>query len=604
MTISGTVGNGCTQGQEDQPDLTIIANGELDIDGATFDIAGDFELKNDPTLDDSAFPVAAGAPLNYYASRAAGQQPLIGIRNTIFRANPAKRPDGPDAQNGGDGKDGKTWRLRARGSLIFGGGVQVIGQNGGDGGDGDHQSTTNANSTGGNGGNGGLIRVQATGDLVFGGGGNRVKGGDAGHGGNSSSTGLENPAPAKAASASSRGGNGGRPGLVDIRALQSIQVNAGALTVEVGSAGNGGNSESFGGEGVDADQRAGPAQAGGDATSRAGDGGDVPDKMFRAGGNVIGANEVDVIGGDAGDAGEVLVVAGDGGDGDETDPDGAVGGNGMGTAGSGGDAEATDIAGSLIGIGGDASIMEFFFSGNGGDGWRDCIAPNFKEGGDGGNAGDHTAERKNGGTGRVNGAATDVTVTGPVGVGGDGMDGEPPGVKGGQGNDFVGFPRMEPGNNFPAGKDGVACKSGVYVVGIGVVSDPDGHEPFLGGGGLTNVHFIDLQIDPVNNQILMTAPFPFTDISGDWDPVTGQFTAVGIENYGSGAYPNITFTFTGVLTCNNVLSGEIVLSGFPPKPPNTAGRDARYGLSGGRMTTPSPPAAVGAMEAGTGGCLQ
>ena len=330
----------------------------------------------------------------------------------------------------------------------------------------------------------------------------------------------------------------------------------------------------------------------------------------------MGADDVEVTGGEAGLGGAGIVEAGDGGDGvDAEEPHGAAGGDATATGGKGGDADLKDLDDAKIHDGAQGGDAEFgepaappgaaslrsagaalargfaqgvgVAGGNGGDGWLDCIDPDYRQGGNGGNGGVGTGTAGAGGDGKAPGEDGDVILTGPGFNGGDGMDGEPPGALGPKGTDAIAMPRAETGENFTDGEAGDPCKSGIYFLSMSVISDEDGHVPFLGFELF--VPGLALQVDPVNNKIMIDGSGAFPAMEGDWDPVTGDIWLFGEATLADGQYPNISFEWHGKLTCNNELQGELTLDGFPPEKPALV----VLGVFGGRSTSSAAaPSAV------------
>ena len=388
VTIRGDVMNGCDDGVTDLPDMSIVGDGDLTLDGGTIEYAGNLELSNDPTLDDSAFP-APGVPsgLDYYRAADASQAGDCRAFTHAFVPKPPKMAPGADGIVGGPGTDAKTWVLRCRGNAFIDGNVKVFGQDGGDGGKGTHEGALSANATGGPGGKGGKIRILVTGNLTFSGAGNEVVSGDGGAGGAALARGFFDVNPDPAWGATATGGAGAEPGLVDIRSTGGFIAIPGELTVRVGTGGAGGASDAFGGQGAHADERAAkPAQIGGDATAIGGLGGSSLQLKLQASGSVSGRANVDVEGGDGGKGGSTNADAGDGGDGNELFIDGAAGGILDATGGFGGDGLIRDLDDMPVSLGGDGGDL-FVGGANGGFGWVDCIPPTFKKGGEGGPGG-------------------------------------------------------------------------------------------------------------------------------------------------------------------------------------------------------------------------
>jgi len=315
---------------------------------------------------------------------------------------------------------------------------------------------------GGVGGNGGRIRVFITGSLTYSGGENVVRSGSGGSGGNAMATALGNDVGDKAPSASATGGNGGVPGLIEIRAGGGVTVaNAGALVLEVGLPGEGGDATSTGADGRDATGVALPAQEGGDATATAGMGGSTPDKQLVKQGNVSGSAPVlrgtDGQDLDGGTGGEAVSTAGQGGNGIQLNKAGGKGGTLDVSGGVGGDALIKGLTGALVGDGGDGG-KGWFYGGNGGKGWSDCIPGQAVEpGGKGGGGGSASGGQGAGGMGLAPGDAGGNHYEN-VGNGGDGGDGSPPGEGGAAGDQGIvtgAFTEVDP--VFQPGDAGSAC---------------------------------------------------------------------------------------------------------------------------------------------------
>jgi hypothetical protein len=166
-----------------------------------------------------------------------------------------------------------------------------------------------------------------------------------------------------------------------------------------------------------------------------------------------------------------------------------------------------------------------------------------------------------------------------TGNGGGGGNGEPAGKGGAGGSDGITIlgSRIQPEDAFQPGKDGNPCKSGTYSVSIGVVSDLSNHNPYLGGGGMTAVKQIGVQLNPAGGTITFTGQYPWTTLTGTRNETTGAFSASGKETYANGYYKDIAVVFTGTLTCQNQLTGALQLSGFPAGTANTT-----YTVTGSR----------------------
>jgi hypothetical protein len=492
VTITGTVSNGCSQGQTVFPDLEITGAGDLTLQGGTIETGGNALIRNDPTLDDADFP----APVPGFGGVMGPQRVQANgaciAQNFQFVADPAQAPSGSDGQDGGDGEDGKTWKLYCAGDATLAGNVRVFGQDGGPGGTGTHTDNTFASASGGNGGTGGLLRLYALGTWTFTGGGNEAIAGDGGSGGFASATGLFNAdlEPA-AAGATATSGDGGLGGLVSIRSNGTITVDAGSLKIVPGDGGFSANAEAIGARGAHASERTDkPAQKGGDAIATGGRGGDSQDKQLQAFGTIFGLENVVVEGGNGGDGGLAKATAGIGGEGDlETFKDGAPGGDIAivlnpdvapgdrrrastpaaavdflvgALGGDGGDALTRDRDGNIVGIGG-AGGGAFVTGGNGGGGFNGCVTDPTQDGGDGGDGGIISASDGLGGTGPggVRTASDGIDVVGAVGNGGPGRDGWTTAGDGGlRGVDDVvanGMRRDDPPQQFQPGADGVTC---------------------------------------------------------------------------------------------------------------------------------------------------
>ncbi|HEX9756099.1 MAG TPA: hypothetical protein VGA42_10360, partial [Gemmatimonadales bacterium] len=455
VTVTGTINSNCTNPAVDDKKLTIIGRGGYTFAGATILSSGDLEVTNDPTLTDLDFP---GAPA-FRAPRARAAANPVCIVNTASYAPPTmpvdktRAPDGaPGGRNGGDGKDGKTYTLRCRGDMALGPNVSITGQHGGNGGKGEDTDDADLTVTAGDGGEGGKIRAEATGEMVVRGPNVQMTSGNGGNGGAATATATENDAGAKAPSATSRGGDGGEPGLAAIVGQQGLDIDE--IKFVIGNGGAGGDATATGADGADGTATK-AAQHGGDADAEAGDGGDTPSSKLKRSGNIIGPNVVEVTGANGGAGSMATSDAGDGGDAtDMMFPDGGDGGDNRTIAGDGGDSELRDLVGNLVGAdgnGGTASAKD----GNGGNGWNDCGNP-VKPGGDGGEGGSLTETVGVGGGGMNKGTDGDAKYEN-VGNGGDGGDGEDPGTKGGAGGKSVTGNEIPMGTNFDPGEDGSPC---------------------------------------------------------------------------------------------------------------------------------------------------
>ncbi len=508
VTINGTITNACTQGQAETPDLTIIGDGDLTMDGGTVETSGNVTIKNDPTLTEADFPEEGQALSGLTAAAVGSQGGTCSVSNYIFLPDPVQAKSGADGQHGENGEDGKTWILLCRGNAILAGGVRVFGQDGGDGGRGDHESNTEADASGGLAGNGGKLRLLATGTWQFTGSGNELIGGNGGIGGAAFAEGKQNPDIDPAAPAAAVGGGGGLSGLVEVRSLVGIAelTQPGVLTIQVGDGRPGGDATAVGAHGMNSSERPGkPAQVGGSVQALGGHGGFSPPFKFTATGGASTAN-VGITGGNGGDGGAANMDPGDGGDGDEEFKDGARGGSsfklaaaanssaapavrvvrgprraaaaaqGVSNGGDGGNAQVTDATGALVGIGGMGGALAVV-GGHGGFEFDGCSVVPVTNGGDGGPGGRIEGNDGPGGTGKTNGMPGGVEVIDLTAFGGDGLDGEwLPGVGGAKGVDALEprGPRIDSGNNFKDGKDGTNCHSGFFDLIVSVLSDPVG----------------------------------------------------------------------------------------------------------------------------------
>jgi hypothetical protein len=534
ITVSGGIDNSCSGAPgADPPGLTLIGDGTLTLEGDDPIVSsGDVEMQNDPTLTDADFPAAARAPVNGLSP--AGGTPTC-IVAKAYVADPETAPDGADGSpDGQPGEDASNWRLSCRGELLVQLGFEIAGQNGGAGGDGEHTAPDDAEARGGDGGDGGRITVRATGDITFSGTGNTIRSGSGGAGGAATAV-ADGDDPGGDATAT--GGAGGVPGLFEIRAGGEIFItNPGAATVTIGDGGAGGAATATGGDGKDADDEE-AAQPGGTATADGGPGGSTPDLQLVSAGAVTGAENVTLAGGNGGDGGTAAANGGVGGDGNQEFKDGADGGDMTANGGRGGDAQLSGLDGDGFGEsgdGGDATIA----AGTGGNGYTDCVAEPFDEGGDGGRGGDGAGS--GGAAGAVAllrppalaglaGEAGEITIS-TAGNGGAGGDGAGPGDGGEGGADNTLAPATVIEPSFQPGPDGVGCGapnlSGTYAETFTVPTggDPNGHAPFV---QFDTIEELTKAIDGTTIQITGGAPWPAGGVSGTFDPATGNFTAVG-----------------------------------------------------------------------------
>ncbi len=606
VTINGSINNACTVAPSETASVTIVGNGDLELDEGTIESGGDIVIKNDPTISDADFPEEGQA-----LSGSASARPVSGtcrISNYTFLANPTQAANGADGQHGEDGEDGRTWTLFCSGNAFLHGGVRVFGQNGGGGGRGMHESITEADASGGKGGDGGKVRLLATGSWTFTGSGNELIAGDGGIGGFSMAEGKENPDIDPAAAAISEGGPGGAAGLVEVRSLVGITplAESGVLTIQVGDAGSGADATALGAHGMNSSQRPDkPAQAGGHAYALGGFGGTSPPLQFRATGSASTAN-VTITGGNGGDSN---MDPGDGGDGDVDFIDGAAGGNSYkpeapagpapprmvlsglrraalvaaeSNGGDGGKAEVTDAGGALVGNGGMGGALAVT-GGHGGFGFDGCSVFPVTNGGNGGLGGTFEGNDGPGGTGKADGMPGGVEVIDLTGIGGDGLDGEwLPGIGGWGAGDALEprGPKIDSGNNFKDGKDGTNCHTGFFNLIVSVLEDSGGHNPFIQLLAMTQLYLSLADfISDGSSSFLTSSTSPFVDVTGTRDS-EGNVWADGVGIVAG--FPGIYVTLSGLLSCDGSFFFEYIMGaafGLPGGYPIT------YGLSG----TMQPP---------------
>ncbi len=521
LLITGRIENACDELPEDEapPTLRIVGTGELTIDGAEIVTSGDLEIMDDPTLTEASFD--APPPGAAAAGAGAGAVTRV-IRDTRFRADPARARDGVNGVNGTPGRDASNWRLLMRGDLIVDGGIVLTGQSGGHGGEGTHTGAP-AESRGGRGGDGGRISILALGSVSFGG-QNEMRSGSGGNGG--SATANASPGSgARAPSATARGGDGGEPGLMRIEGGTGVSVNAG-LQVVVGTGGAGGNAEA-----VAADGQAlcidGHGQHGGHANAEAGSGGSSPDRRLVELGNVSINGDPPVSGGHGGKGGNAVARAGNGAPGQDCDSckDGGDGGNFRAVGGAGGSGRIRDLQGDLTGDGGDGGSSEHR-GGNGGNG-SDCCTPPVSEGGNGGAGGNASGGDGEAGTGRNDGAPLGVTIgSGNGGAAGDGVGPGTPG-DGGSDNTIAMGPKVAgagvfldgaPGTSCPAAPPPGASIAGNYTL---VASRTAQMGPCSSSPGFTNPN-VHIEFDGTNVIVNSDAA-----VTGSYDPLTGRWTGTG-----------------------------------------------------------------------------
>lgn len=582
LTISGTVTNRCSDaGAKTRPSLVVVGGRQVVIDSAVVESSGDIVVKNDSTLTEEDFaPSSQAARARGAGLSRADADGYCRVADTDFNARAggigSKGEDG--TPNGGDGGDGNDVVILCEGNLILTSNSlnRYIAHSGGDGGAGSHSDKVAAKAKGGHGGAGGLVRIGVTGSIEVVG-EILLQPGGGGNGGAATATGLADDSRSKGASAEATGGDGGSSGYTQITVFSEIR-GTGTLELISMTAGKGGVAAATGARGRNAGTD--PAGEGGDATATGGRGGDVPKYVIKAGGFIsVPISVIPPGGGFLAGAygGEARVTGGDGGSGNELHPDGARGGKMVAQGGTGGGLLLRGTDGTLLAnghLGGKATYQGAL----GGYGWSDC-GSTLKKGGAGAAGGSAAGGDGPGGTGKAQGGPGGVFIVAHTGNGGGGGNGEPAGKGGVGGSDGITVlgSRVQPEDAFQPGKDGKPCKSGTYSVSIGVASDPSNHNPYLGGGGMTTVTQIGVQLDPAGGTITFTGQYPWTTLTGTRNETTGTFSASGKETYANGYYKDIQVVFTGTLTCQNQLTGALQLSGFPAGTANTS-----YTVTGSR----------------------
>lgn len=474
---TGNINNGCSTAPTTPPSITIVALGGYRITAGTYTLGGSLNITNDVSLTDGTFAAPPPPPSGGLRDAFFQQVGVCTVAGAAFVASPLTAKAGtPGGQTGGTGGSGSTWTLQCTGGLDLSGFVTVQGQNGGAGGIGTHTTGAGALATGGNGGKGGVIQVRANnGDLNISGVGNDIRSGNGGAGGNATATATAVGNPG--GSATSTGGNGNGPGNIVLQSRNGAIAITGAVTLSMGSGGNGGSGTSLAADGQ------GPCVpgVGGAATATGGVGGSTPAATLTATGNVSGLGNVTVGGGAAGTGGAAKATSGTGGNGAKACKPGATGGAATATGGKGGDAQVRNAAGALIANGGIGGAMEDVI-GKGGNGYTDCVVP-FDAGGPGGTGGAAGGRNGAGGTGLAPGAAGTATFR-TMSNGGDGGNGMGPGAGGPAGANAAVLsvtPTIIPNSFFP-GIPGVWCavsKTAVFTITTPATDDPSNHESVL-----------------------------------------------------------------------------------------------------------------------------
>jgi len=306
--------------------------------------------------------------------------------------------------NGGSaqpGRKGKRARLRCRGNTVINGG-NIKAQDGGDGVD-----RAGVSVRGGSGGKGGSLQILAAGHLT-------VRGGTSFSSGNGGRGGSADADAPPGGNAFARGGRGGDAGYsLRIAATQGLEF-AGAVTMNPGSGGDGGDATADGGDGA---AQCPQGQDGGRASAYGGTGG-KGSKSVAIRGNVVGLANVSVEGGKGGIGGWADGTAGDGGDADCVTT--ATGGDGDRAYAKGGRGGNAYLSGQFGGFG--AIAADAFKAGDGGNGeaWggyggsatANIPGPTNATGGDGAKG---TAIGGKGGSGRIPGDGGDADAYGGEG---------------------------------------------------------------------------------------------------------------------------------------------------------------------------------------------
>lgn len=465
LTVTGTINNACSGGISGTgaPVITLVGKGGYSFTGANTVAAGDVTITDDPTATDADFAPSPFAP----ALRTGMPPQAVGVPCNVASFTgvpPAGPPDQRTAPNGADGnpngangKDAGTWTLRCKGGGdIIVGTLSLTGQHGGKGGNGTHSHATAAVSRGGNGGKGGTVKIQSVGSIVIGGG--TITTGNGGAGGSSQADGTGGGGNV-GASADATGGNGAEPGLFTAKSKNGGISITGALTLNIGGGGLGGDAIANGADGHHAEPC--PPAAGGPATATGGDGGSTPDKQLTASGAVSGLGNLTVTGGAPGKGGDATAKSGKGGNGAKACKPGAVGGDPTAKGGKGGDANVRNQAGVKIANGGNGGKMEDR-DGKGGHGWIDCVVP-FEPGGNGGMGGSSKGFNGTAGSG-FSAGSYGAAIFNVVSNGGDGGDGQGPGAGGPAGANnalLVNVSATIIAPSFQPGNPGAACAASV-----------------------------------------------------------------------------------------------------------------------------------------------
>lgn len=537
---TGSFDNGCAaEPVEEGPDLILVNQGPLTIDGATFTWEGSLQIKNDPTLiDDDTFLTAPAAVSGL--DQVLPQQCIV-IGGQFIPRRPVARAGSDELTFGGNGRSARKVALTCSGDLVMSGGSRVDARDGGQGGDAGNPTPSpsgNATGRGGNGGDGGDLNVRARGDITFtdGGGGTVLNLSDGGRGGD-----ADVPGFTPGGDATAEGGDGGDGGNMKVEARGAIFIDAGGLTINVGDGGRGGHADATGGRGEDAG--AAPATNGGTADATGGEGGNSVDGRLNATGGVIGEANIVLTGGDGGAGGDASAAGGNGGNGNDQFPDGADGGAMAVEGGEGGEALTRDLAGTTIGTSGDGGDV-FVAMAVGGLGKNRCHLP--KPGGKGGTGGAASGMPGTAGQGDNPGTDGSINVAAGTGDGGDGGDGLPVGNGGDAGADSMTGNRNPPaGPAFEQGEDGDPCKANVEV---SVISDPNGHEPFI---GLTAVTQLTFTLE--GGDFLMVGNGVLPDMQGTID-AAGNFSLTGMGTLAG--FPNVDVVFEGTIS-DGVIDGTL-----------------------------------------------
>lgn len=533
LTLHGAVDNTCPSDPTAGMGLTLAAAGGYTIDEASITSSGPITLGPPAAQATPGNPRAPGRP--DLAPAPSDAPPCTITRSSVGAKGRGK--NGADGVSGGDGEEGAAVSIACRGLLSVSG-VTVEGGAGGNGGKG-----TGDAATGGTGGEGGYAFFSAPAVRIFPEHGpTTVRGGVGGRGGDAEAKGVVGSDVAGAAVAyAGRGGTGGLAGLhlSGSSATATVEPTTGGgatLVISPGFGGDGGRAIAVGVDGRDATATvsAGPGGASWAVGGGGGKSGYLLSPFNRDVGEVTleeftpeGMANIQLSGGISGSGGEAVSSPGIGGAGSRERPHGGAGGSAHAEGGDGGLLHTR--TGALVGRtgnGGDAVFMH----GIGGVPWSDCVVAELGTGGRGGAGGSADGHAGDAGSpfpseAAVNKGTHGAVVFSSVGNGASGGNGSPVGFGGQRGTNNVtttGATVETTGDNFTTGADGTGC-GGTKEAVVTVESDPAGHETFI---GLLAIQSLLVEITSPNG-LGITGAFPWVDLAGQFDPVTGTFTANG-----------------------------------------------------------------------------